>query len=217
MNGADSTSLTPMIVGVAVAVLFLIAAFFLDTILALLRGVFGGVSRMVGASATRTGQAGAAAAGRTSRRVRDLFVGLLDRRGDPARAAPVPVDRPPPEPTRAPVAELSDEEVLEGLRLPQYERPSTRAEGLQRQRVYRPSGSIHVEASVREFMVRSGGSVALGGLVRHLDREFGSGLGVSLIESLRNRGVLQIRRRPDAPTELDVTLATPSVDGGARR
>ena len=78
---------------------------------------------------------------------------------------------------------------------------------LSRRRQYSPSSRIHVEEQVRDFLVERGGATTVESLVRHLDREFGAGLGVGLMEASKNRGVIVTRRNPIRPTEIVVELA----------
>jgi hypothetical protein len=75
-----------------------------------------------------------------------------------------------------------------------------------RRRIYRPASAVRVESSVREFLNHRGGTATIDHLVRHLDREFGDGLGMGLIETMRRRGAVTLRRNKDRPTRLDVTL-----------
>ncbi len=92
---------------------------------------------------------------------------------------------------------------------------------LSRRRQYSPSSRIHVEEQVRDFLVERGGATTVESLVRHLDREFGAGLGVGLMEASKNRGVIVTRRNPNRPTEIVVELAdsenSRSADGQSSR
>lgn len=73
---------------------------------------------------------------------------------------------------------------------------------------YMPQSTVHVESAARTFLEGREGAVSLDLLVRHLDRSFGKGVGIGLVESLRNRGLLRVRRRTDAPAKLEVTLVS---------
>lgn len=93
-------------------------------------------------------------------------------------------------------------EVLSGSGSPP-ERGLPRREELRR-RTYAAASSVNVEAAVRAFLAPRIEGVPMESLVRYLDREFGDGLGVGLLESLRARGVVRIQRDRRNPVRLTV-------------
>jgi hypothetical protein len=131
---------------------------------------------------------------------------------DELRSRPLAADQPDEEPDvepRAPDRSLdpdaaaeppwSEPPAIAPLPVPD-DAPSRRP--LLRPRSYRPASSVHVEEAARRFLRERGGSATVDVVVRRLDREFGEGLGVGMLEGLRKRGVVDLRRDPDRPTHI---------------
>jgi hypothetical protein len=99
-------------------------------------------------------------------------------------------------------------------------RPGRLADDIGRRRAYQPASSIHVEQDVRAFLRRRDGAATIESVVRHLDLQFGPGLGRGLVESLQRRGVVKIVRLPEQPQQVQVCLLEPrsgepgAPDGG---
>jgi hypothetical protein len=85
-----------------------------------------------------------------------------------------------------------------------------------RRRTYAAASSVNVEAAVRAFLASRIEGVPMESLVRYLDREFGDGLGVGLLESLRARGVVRIQRDRRNPVRLTVRFDPSKAASGPR-
>jgi hypothetical protein len=113
-----------------------------------------------------------------------------------------------------PFEAASEEAALEPTATAADEAPAERPG--RRNRLYRPTSSLHVAETARQFLSGRGGTASVDAMVRQLDREFGEGLGVGILEGLRRRGVVALQRDADRPTRMLVTLtatAAESTDG----
>jgi hypothetical protein len=114
----------------------------------------------------------------------------------------VPDPAPQPEPNRSPPLPSTEEVVPPATSERQPEASRQAKYGL-----YSPASSLLIEEEVGNFLRERGGSASLEALVRRLEREFGVGLGGGIVEALRNRGVLEVRRDPSSATRLIAVLA----------
>jgi hypothetical protein len=85
-----------------------------------------------------------------------------------------------------------------------------------RRRTYVAASSVNVEAAVRTFLAHRTDGAPMEALVRYLDREFGDGLGVGLLESLRARGLVRIQRDRRNPVRLTVRFDPSKAASGTR-
>lgn len=202
-------------VGVVLAVAILLLALFLDPI--------AGAARSAGTAATDVARSSVARL--TTRRWLRTPRGLARLRAQalaaPRRAATRVADRlvGPPAPAAVeqtqreqgapqPEAAITDQELEAVLAERQLARE--RDDG-SRRRVFRPASTLHLEDIVSRYFSRRG-SAPIEAFVRHLEEQFGPGHGVTMLESLRSRGVVSVRRDPRAPTQMTVAL---SSDPGA--
>jgi hypothetical protein len=218
-------------IGLGVGVVTIIAAFFQQPIVVVLRWIWRvlGVTATDGAPAAgrwlvRPGGASpanrftcvatalGAAAGRGAHRIGHAIAGLSRQvlTGLPHRAALSP----------APPFDSMARLDLDGVGSPKFgsdagttsgSTPEVRDETgfeltVSHRRQFTPATRVHLEEAVRAFLEARGGVAPLEVLVRHLDLRFGGGLGFGLIESLRRRGVLELKRQPDRPTRMVVAL-----------
>lgn len=81
-------------------------------------------------------------------------------------------------------------------------------------RFYLPASSLYVEEQVRAFLEARGGATSLDALVGHLDRVFGHSRGQTMVEALRARGLIALRRPAGSRSELQVHLLAGQSQGG---
>jgi hypothetical protein len=226
MSGdAGENLFLPMAFGFAIAVVLIVGAFFQDALVAVLRWVGNDVAPRVARAASR-GVRGVAAGGR--RRLAALgrsATGGGVRAAGAVRAAAAarprfrsagsdPAAAPPPEPDERPdLDELAAGPEPPDELLPELEDAAARRTALASKpgvpAPNLPMSSVHVYAIVEEFLA-GGRTATVDALVRHLDRHFGTGRGLGLVESLARRGAVVIRRDPDRPTQIVISMATPS-------
>jgi hypothetical protein len=220
--------------GFVVALIVIVAAFFQDPLVAVVRWaarrlvhvlvpVVGGLSDAVGAGGRRAAGAAVGAPGRIARAVATLAGAGREptprRRHAPiaparagGRAAAGSGDagraaRPLPADEGGPAAEPEERRPAEERR-----RHATPRERIGQRRLYMPTSSLHMEEVAREFLRPRGGSVPVDSLVRHLDQRFGAARGAVVLEVLRRRGLVRVSRDPGAPTRMIAALVDEPVE-----
>jgi hypothetical protein len=113
-----------------------------------------------------------------------------ERPAEDVEASPETSPEPDDELTPPP-AEVSGEPAR-----PRRSSGETLLEQIGQRRSFQPASSLLVETQVREFLERRDGVARIDSLVRHLDREFGQGMGRMLLEPLIRRNVVAVERRP---------------------
>jgi hypothetical protein len=223
MGEASQELFLPMAVGFAIAVALIVGALLQDPLMAVVRwtaaqtnrhgrrvlgatwraaarGVAGSLRAVgrAGAAARRTGSVGVPRTRRPAARTATTSI------ADSAIPASLVVDDEPTgaEYSDATDAALNDESEQRNERATHWREDAI---GEERRRFSRPSSSVHVYEVVQELF-READQVTADGLVRHLNRHFGTGRGVPLMESLVRRKLLVIRRNPRNPTQMILTL-----------
>jgi hypothetical protein len=214
MDADDGTGvLRAMLIGVGVALIVVVGLVFQDVVTRLVRWLLSGVmSRVPTPSRPRLfaeGQWGTFRVGQ-----------LLDRLGAGFRAVgsvrltkkqhPIPPADPQ---ANAEVEEPAPVEAPEVASSPELRRPRREELTPGSVRQYRPMSSLHVEDVVNTYLRDRAGRASVDAMVRHIDEQFGAGLGREVLEGLRNRGVVQIRRDPSRPTQLQVFLVGSISEG----
>jgi hypothetical protein len=218
-----------MAVGFGVAAILIVGALFQEQVAAVTRWVgrrgratMAVLSRraMRGAGGAAVG-AGSAAAG-AGRRAAGMVRAIRARpirsaAGARPGAEPTPEeleevpddDWPRPEPAAASI----DREWEEPTTARSAPKESGREEVVGDRRMYLPLSSVAVAEKARSFLEQRGGAASASALVQHLDGLFGRGRGVALLEALRTRGEVGLRRDPKMPTRIDAFLPE-SAQGG---
>jgi hypothetical protein len=219
-----------MLAGFGVAAVLIVAALFQEPLLALARWLVRRGGRVVAASA-RGALAGVGKVAERGQRLTGTLVrgarGMRQRvtvDGRSRRAEPTPhgsaatAERPAasaasPLPAPPPPDEWPPIDPAEPLPAPtRTHRRQSRDDIFVDRRTYLPASSVAVAEKAREFLEQRGGIASASALAQHLDGHFGRGQGVVLLEALRNRGAVELRRDPLAPTRIEVRI--PAHGGG---
>jgi hypothetical protein len=222
---ANGQVLVPLVTGCILGVVVLVAVFFQDELLKILDSLWRGAAgvtrpllRRVAAGPVRGVRARLQAAMRRAAAEGRMPV---RRGGLPAGPASAPVpEEPQVKEQNIQPTERSDVDLVESayaselgepapVARPQRGTVGSREDAVGEpgaRRRYSPASRLRLEAALHNFLARPGDVGSMDSLVRYLDAEFGPGLGVGLLEALRARGRVDVRRDPKNPTRLLVRL-----------